>query len=65
MKFKKFIAALLTTAMAATLLAGCGKKDEGPVTIKLTRACFNLAEPDTAQVKKVEEAINADLQEES
>ena len=68
MKFKKFIAALLTTAMAATMLVGCGKKDDGvaedgTVTINLTRACFDLAEPDTTQVKKVEDAINSYLTE--
>ena len=68
MKFKKFIAVLLTTAMAAGMLVGCGSKDaaskEGDkVTINVTRACFNLAEPDTAQVKKVEEKINAYLKE--
>lgn len=29
-----------------------------PVTIKVTRACFNLANPDSEQVKKVQDAIN-------
>ena len=35
-----------------------GDVDE-PVTINLTRCTFNLATPDSAQVKKVEDAINA------
>lgn len=32
--------------------------DSEPVTIKVTRACFNLANPDSEQVKKVQDAIN-------
>lgn len=32
--------------------------DEDCVTINVTRACFNLANPDTAQVQKVQDAIN-------
>lgn len=52
--------------MAAGMLTGCGngnaassgKTDDGKVVINVTRATFNLATPDSAQVKKVEDAIN-------
>ncbi len=65
---KKILSAALVAAMSASLLAGCGDKpaaggssDNGSskVKINVTRACFNLAQPDTAEVKKVEKAINA------
>ncbi len=85
MKFKKLMAVALTTAMATTMLAGCGgNTDAGSnntsseqntasseqsntstpasgdaVTINVTRACFNLGGgPDSAQVQKVQDAIN-------
>lgn len=69
MKFKKLIAASLTTMMAVSMFAGCGKKDDGvaadgTVTINITRACFNLTNgPDQAQLDKVEAAINDYLKE--
>ena len=87
---KKVIASLLVSAMAVSLLAGCGNTAEAPaaeapaaaeetteapaaeetteaaapaasgdvVTINVTRATFNLANPDSAQVQKVQDAIN-------
>lgn len=85
MRNKKFIALVLTCAMVATMLVGCGNKatdapaadapaaesagasdeaaaDEAAadeaVTIKVMRNTFNLASPDSAQVEKVEAAIN-------
>lgn len=83
MKCKKLMALALTTAMAATTLAGCGSSaadtttstetgtttateastasttaDGDYVTINVTRATFNLATPDSAQVQKVQDAIN-------
>lgn len=69
MKFKKLIAASLTTMMAASMFAGCGSKNDGvaadgTVTINITRACFNLTNgPDVAQLDKVEAAINDYLKE--
>lgn len=64
---KKLLSTLLVTAMAAGMLTGCGntassstpKTDDGKVVINVTRATFNLATPDSNQVKKVEDAINA------
>lgn len=64
MKNKKVLALALTGAMAMGMLAGCGDKAassggaDGCVTIKVTRNTFNLANPDSAQVDKVEKAIN-------
>lgn len=68
MKRKKMIAIALVAAMTATALTGCGGSsdketssngaDGDCVTINVTRACFNLANPDTAQVQKVQDAIN-------
>lgn len=63
---KKLLSTLLVTAMAAGMLTGCGntasssttKTDDGKVVINVTRATFNLATPDSNQVKKVEDAIN-------
>lgn len=73
MKRKKLIATALISAMAATALTGCGGSngsasetnapstgaDENGVTINVMRASFNLATPDTEQIQKVENAINA------
>ena len=84
---KKLLAVVLSSAMAVSMLAGCGSSTEAPaaeapaaessdaaatettedaaapsgdvVTINVTRATFNLANPDSDQVKKVEDAINA------
>ena len=66
---KKILSTLLVASMAAGLMTGCGnaassggatpKTDDGKVVINVTRATFNLATPDSAQVKKVEDAINA------
>lgn len=62
---KKLLSALLVTAMAAGMLTGCGNSassggttEDGKVVINVTRATFNLATPDSDQVKKVEDAIN-------
>lgn len=65
---KKILSTLLVASMAAGLMTGCGnaasssgatpKTDDGKVVINVTRATFNLATPDSAQVKKVEDAIN-------
>ena len=63
---KKILSTLLVATMAAGLMTGCGntassatpKTDDGKVIINVTRATFNLATPDSAQVKKVEDAIN-------
>jgi len=79
MKKKKFLSVALVAAMTATLMAGCGSssdsgnggssnKDGGAasgqkVHINVYRDCFNLASSDTAQVKKVEDAINKYLNE--
>ena len=74
MKNKKFISVVLVAAMSAALLAGCGSGSGdngnggnggnsgnnagGKQTIRLFRDCFNLGTPDSAEVKKVENAIN-------
>ena len=62
-KMKKFAALLLAVSMAAAMATSCFAgtafaSDSEPVTIKVTRACFNLANPDSEQVKKVQDAIN-------
>lgn len=68
---KKIFATMLVASMMAGLLAGCGSTPanggnggttttaDGKVVINVTRNTFNLATPDSAQVKKVEDAINA------
>lgn len=68
---KKIFATMLVASMMAGLLAGCGSTPanggngggtttaDGKVIINVTRNTFNLATPDSAQVKKVEDAINA------
>lgn len=65
---KKILSTLLVASMAAGLMTGCGNTassggatptEDGKVVINVTRATFNLATPDSAQVKKVEDAINA------
>ena len=68
-KLNKIVALVLAAVMSVSLLACGGNKgaaDKGEavtsgdkVTINVYRRCFNLAEPDQAQVKKVEDAINA------
>jgi len=78
MKKKKFLSVALVAAMTATLMAGCGSSSDGgndggnkggattggqKVHINVYRDCFNLASSDTAQVKKVEDAINKYLDE--
>lgn len=52
---KRVIALLLTAVLAVSMFAGCGSSK---TTIRLTRAVFNLAQSDQAQVAKVEKAIN-------
>lgn len=79
MKNKKFISVVLVAAMSAALLAGCGGdsnkgnggnggnggvSSNGKVHINVYRACFNLGSgPDSAQLKKVETAINKYLED--
>ncbi|MGN0141829.1 MAG: DUF3502 domain-containing protein [Roseburia sp.] len=71
----KLISTAMVTTMAVGLLAGCGSNTDAgssssgsaggvessgdKVTINVTRATFNLANPDTDQVKKVQDAVNA------
>ncbi len=58
---KRVLAVLLVMAMVAAMLTGCGG---GKTKINIVRACFNLeAGADEAQVKKVQDAINAYLTE--
>jgi putative aldouronate transport system substrate-binding protein len=82
-KMKKQLALLLTGAMAASMLAGCGgssssdtsssssnsgsstttsssssSSSSDAVNINVYRCTFNLATPDSAQVQKVQDAIN-------
>jgi len=58
---KKILAALLVMTMLVGLLSGCGAS--GKSKIKITRALFNLEAVDEAQVKKVQDAVNAYLKE--
>lgn len=55
---KKLTAAFLVMVMALALFAGCGSKKGNLVHINIYRTCFNLADPDSEQVTKVEAAIN-------
>ncbi len=58
---KRVLAVLLVMAMVAAMLTGCGG---GKTKINIVRACFNLeAGADEAQVKKLQDAINAYLTE--
>ncbi len=65
---KKVLTSALISAMALSSLTGCGSKDsttneDGKTVISIYRDTFNLASADTAQVKKVEDAINKYLDE--
>lgn len=61
---KRLLALLLVAVML--MAVGCGKKDNaadnaadgGMVKITVYRPCFNIAQPDDAQLKKVQQAIN-------
>ena len=56
---RKLFAVSMAAAMATSCFAGTAfASDSEPVTIKVTRACCNLANPDSEQVKKVQDAIN-------
>ena len=57
---KKTFAVSMAAAMANQLFRRHRffASDSEPVTIKVTRACFNLTNPDSEQVKKVQDAIN-------
>ena len=57
MKKQLFATAALAALATASLAAAANAED--PTTIKVTRATFNLATPDSAQVQKVQDAINA------
>ncbi|MBQ9212284.1 MAG: DUF3502 domain-containing protein [Clostridia bacterium] len=54
---KKLVSLVLALTMLLGVVAIAHADD--PVTINVTRCTFNLATPDSAQVKKVEDAINA------
>ena len=54
---KKLVSLVLVQCMMVSVLAVAHAEDK--VVINLTRCTFNLATPDSAQVKKVEDAINA------
>jgi len=58
---KKLVSLMLALTMLMSVAAIAHAEDK--VVINLTRALFNLATPDTAEVKKVEDAINAYLAE--
>lgn len=56
---RKLFAVSMAAAMTTSCFAGTAFASEGePVTINVTRACFNLANPDSEQVQKVQDAIN-------
>lgn len=56
---KKTFCSINGSSYGNQLFAGTAfASDSEPVTIKVTRACFNLANPDSEQVKKVQDAIN-------
>ena len=56
---KRLITLLLALCMMIPATAAWG---EGEVELNLVRATFNLTEADPSQVQKVEDAINAYLQ---
>ena len=62
---KKVVTTALLSAMALSTLTGCGSKDagaDGKTVISIYRDTFNLASADSAQVQKVEDAINKYLE---
>lgn len=60
---KKLISTLLASAVVATGFSVPAFAEAEPVTITVSRATWNLATPDSEQVKKVEDAINEYLGE--
>ena len=58
---KKLVSLMLVLCMMVSVLAVATAEDK--IIINLTRCTFNLATPDSDQVKKVEDAINAYLAE--
>ena len=54
---KKLVSLVLVLCLALSMVVIANADDA--VTVRLWRKTFNLAEPDEAQVKKVEDAINA------
>ena len=67
---KKIVAFLLAAVMVISVFTGCTKKEDGsgsadgPVIISIYRPNFNLeGGSDPAQVQKVEDAVNAYLEE--
>ena len=58
---KKLVSLMLVLCMMVSVLAVATAEDK--IIINLTRCTFNLATPDSEQVKKVEDAINAYLAE--
>lgn len=55
---KKALSLILAAAMVVPGVVTTVSAEEEPVTINLTRCTFNLANPDSDQVQKVEDAIN-------
>lgn len=57
---RKLFAVSMAAAMATSCLAGTAFASESsdPVTIKITRATFNIQNSDSAQLQKVQDAIN-------
>ncbi len=54
---KKLVSLVLALCMLLTIVSVAAAEEK--VVINVWRKCFNLAQPDQAQVKKVEDAINA------
>ena len=55
---KKLVSLMLALCLLLSVFTFASAED-APVVIRLTRATFNLATPDSDQVKKVQDAINA------
>jgi len=55
---KKLVSLVLALALALSCVS-FASAEEGKTAINVVRCTFNLANPDSAQVKKVEDAINA------
>lgn len=57
---RKLFAVSMAAAMATSCFAGTAAfaSDSDPVTIKITRATFNIQNSDSAQLQKVQDAIN-------
>ena len=60
---KKLVSLVLALCLLLSVMAVASAEDK--VTINVWRKCFNLAQPDQDQVKKVQDAINAYLADKS